>query len=339
MNNSTRNSHDSQSPKRTYLTDGDAIPISPAIAVQHGINAAAFLQQLHFLLTSVKTSQREYNFTAGRYWIYYSYEQWAEHIPWLSVGTIKRVVQALVKTRVLLIHRNPHNNLDRTNWYTIDYSRLNETLGTANSDTKSADASSQIAPMDKIKTRQSKSAKRADVSTITNTNNDKRVAPAKADAAPLPELTPEQLFDLAANGYQSRPVSNDVAKALVMPTNSKPDKPARAFPHFDAIVEAFGVDSDRLTKTEKGGIGKVANELKAAGYTPEDILAIHAYCVRQKFESFTWHALTAHASKWRATQISGGRSEDAPRATGMFAGTNYDDTYWERLSAAKASAK
>ena len=27
------------------------------------------------------------------------------------------------------------------------------------------------------------------------------------------------------------------------------------------------------------------------------------------------------------------------RATGMFAGTNYDDTYWERLSAAKASAK
>lgn len=92
MNNSTRNSTDSQSPKRTYLTDGDAIPISPAIAVQYGINAAAFLQQLHFLLTSVKTSQREYNFTAGRYWIYYSYEQWAEHIPWLSVGTIKRVV-------------------------------------------------------------------------------------------------------------------------------------------------------------------------------------------------------------------------------------------------------
>ena len=303
MNNSTRNSHDSQSPKRTYLTDGDAIPISPAIAVQHGINAAAFLQQLHFLLTSVKTSQREYNFTAGRYWIYYSYEQWAEHIPWLSVGTIKRVVQALVKTRVLLIHRNPHNNLDRTNWYTIDYSRLNETLGTANSDTKSADASSQIAPMDKIKTRQSKSAKRADVSTITNTNNDKRVAPAKADAAPSPDLTPEQLFDEAVS--RSHHDTNAVAEVLALPNDTK-KRHAAPNPHFDAIVEAFGVDSDRLTKTEKGGIGKVAAELKAAGYAPSDIHAIHAYCVRQKFESFTWHALTAHAAKWRATQASNG---------------------------------
>ncbi len=171
----------------------------------------------------------------------------------------------------------------------------------------------------------------------TQPNTLKRVAPAKADAAPLPELTPEQLFDLAANGYQSRPVSNDVAKALVMPMNSKPDKPARAFPHFDAIVEAFGVDPATLTKTEKGGIGKVANELKAAGYTPEDILAIHAYCVRQKFESFTWHALTAHASKWRATQNGAAHNPSAP--TGMFAGTNYDDTYWERQDAAKASAK
>lgn len=170
-------------------------------------------------------------------------------------------------------------------------------------------------------------------------NTDKRVAPAKADAAPLPELTPEQLFDLAANGYQSRPVSNDVAKALVMPTNSKPDKPARAFPHFDAIVEAFGVDPATLTKTENGGIAKVANELKAAGYTPDDILEIHAYCIRQNFTGFTWHALTAHASKWRATLNSApliSANGTPRRPLDKFLG-GMDDTYWDTYTGPEPS--
>lgn len=146
----------------------------------------------------------------------------------------------------------------------------------------------------------------------------KRVAPAKADAAPL-DLTPEELFNDAIARAAHLPTppasSNAVAKVLALPANGK--KPGRPNPHFDAIVEAFGVDPDTLTKTENGGIGKVANELKAAGYTPEDIGQIHAYCIRQNFASFTWHALTAHASKWRATQNGTGRAH-SPSGLDVF---------------------
>jgi hypothetical protein len=46
----------------------------------------------------------------------------------------------------------------------------------------------------------------------------------------------------------------------------------------------------------------IAAELKAAGYTPEDIPQIHAYCVRKGYEGFTPAALAKHAAAWRATQ-------------------------------------
>lgn len=170
-------------------------------------------------------------------------------------------------------------------------------------------------------------------------NTDKRVAPAKADAAPL-DLTPEQLFNDAIARAAHLPTppasSNAVAKVLALPANGK--KPGRPNPHFDAIVEAFGVDPDTLTKTENGGIGKVANELKAAGYTPEDIGQIHAYCIRQNFASFTWHALTAHASKWRATQASAPRmANGSPRRDpDKFLG-GMDDTYWETYTGPEPS--
>jgi hypothetical protein len=128
-----------------------------------------------------------------------------------------------------------------------------------------------------------------------NTQKKEKIAAAEAVGDQPIELTPEQLFDQAAKHNKSPQI-------IPLVVEEKPKRTARPNPHFDAIVAAFKFDRAHLTKTEAGGIGKVAAELKAAGYTPEDIPQIHAYCVRKGYEGFTPAALAKHAAAWRATQ-------------------------------------
>lgn len=108
---------------------------------------------------------------------------------------------------------------------------------------------------------------------------------------PMSPVTPESTYKPKGNP--------DIA-----PASQIAPKPRPRNLYFDAIVEAFKFDVQHLTRTEASGIGKVANELKTAGYAPEDIAGIHAYCKAQKFDSFTPAALTKHAGAWRAKESS-----------------------------------
>lgn len=92
--------------------------------------------------------------------------------------------------------------------------------------------------------------------------------------------------------------------------DAKPAKPPKAKkerprnPMFDAIALVFGyTDEKKPTPTEGGLIGKVSAELTTAGYTPDQIPAIYAYCVQQGFKAFTARALAAHAGNWK--RVSG----------------------------------
>lgn len=86
--------------------------------------------------------------------------------------------------------------------------------------------------------------------------------------------------------------------------------PARNL-HFDELVKLFGIDYERMTKSEKTAYGKVANELKAAGVQPDELCSLHAYVSKlaqdQKWNGFTIHALAAHNSNWRRSQSGGNK--------------------------------
>jgi hypothetical protein len=123
---------------------------------------------------------------------------------------------------------------------------------------------------------------------LTSLTIDPKIAAEKAGGDMLEDKTPEQLFDEAA--------ANGKSKAPAIPLVIEEEKKGRANPHFDVIVELFGVDYASLTKTEQSGIGKVAAELKKSGRSVDDIRTIYKYCVKKEFNGFTWHALTAHAS-------------------------------------------
>lgn len=104
---------------------------------------------------------------------------------------------------------------------------------------------------------------------------------------------------------QEQRVQDAIAPASE-PSKAKP-KPARkprpTDAYYEAIVDAFGYDRARITKTQAGNIGKVATELYHAGYDAEDVAEIYKWCKRQKWTGgFTVNALTTQAANWAAAR-------------------------------------
>ena len=87
-----------------------------------GLNEAAFLQQLHYWL------QRSNNIQDGYAWVYNTAAQWQEQLPFLSERTIKRIIKSLREKGLIVVSSYNKKSFDRTNWYRIDYGRLEEML-------------------------------------------------------------------------------------------------------------------------------------------------------------------------------------------------------------------
>jgi len=77
------------------LVNEDLIPLLPSLAMNVGLNAALFLQQLH---------------------------DWIKELPFWPLNTIKRITYDL-KQKGYLISTSKHNKMkiDNTKWYRIDY--------------------------------------------------------------------------------------------------------------------------------------------------------------------------------------------------------------------------
>lgn len=104
----------------TLLINEPPLLLSKSLARGIGLNEAIFLQQLHFRIqvsTHLKDDAR---------WIFKTYDEWKEdEFPFWSVETVKRIVQKLEKSGVL-VTTSSYNRLkiDRTKWYRIDYEKL-----------------------------------------------------------------------------------------------------------------------------------------------------------------------------------------------------------------------
>jgi hypothetical protein len=93
--------------------------VLPSLATLVGLNEAIFLQQLHYwLLQSGKDRD-------GRKWVYNTYEEWHEQLPFWSVRTIRRIVGGL-EEQGLVLSTTAYNaqKVDQTKWYSLDYRAL-----------------------------------------------------------------------------------------------------------------------------------------------------------------------------------------------------------------------
>jgi len=67
------------------------------------------------------------------------------------------------------------------------------------------------------------------------------------------------------------------------------------YPMIEALVAAFRLDRDRITKIRWSSLRGVARDLCLSGYEPEHVKTTHRYCMAQGFKAFTEHAIAKHA--------------------------------------------
>ncbi|SFB19518.1 MULTISPECIES: hypothetical protein [unclassified Bacillus (in: firmicutes)] len=102
------------------LISGRPVMIIPELALKLGLHEAVVLQQIHYWLCSSK------HVIEGRKWIYNTYKEWHNQMPFWSESTIKRTIRSLEKQGFLLTGNWNSLKIDKTKWYTIDYERVVE---------------------------------------------------------------------------------------------------------------------------------------------------------------------------------------------------------------------
>ncbi len=113
-------------------------------------------------------------------------------------------------------------------------------------------------------------------------------SPVTANVISNTETTPE-------TSHRDIPAGRENGKSSSVPK-------AQIDPMKNAIALAFGWQWETMTGSAQGTIQKTARELCLAGYKPEDVKGIYAYCKAMDFKNFTPIALTKHAEAWRVTR-------------------------------------
>ena len=105
---------------KTLLFDDRPLILLPMLATAIGVNEALVLHQVHFLLKL----QAGGRIIDGEKWIWNSYEEWRrEHFPFFSIRTLRRAIESLEKSR-LLMSCQPDGRKSRRKYYRIDYAAL-----------------------------------------------------------------------------------------------------------------------------------------------------------------------------------------------------------------------
>ena len=98
--------------------------VLPLLAKTIGLNEAILLQQLHYWL---KRSKHE---AGGERWVYNTYADWLEQLPFWSEKTLRRIVKNLEDSQLLISTYEFNFSINKTKWYRIDYTKLNALIGT-----------------------------------------------------------------------------------------------------------------------------------------------------------------------------------------------------------------
>ncbi|MGL5720261.1 MAG: DnaA N-terminal domain-containing protein [Alphaproteobacteria bacterium] len=99
------------------------------LAALFGRSAAIFVKQLEFWISSPKGYGVVYQ---EKRWIFNSLEEWADQLC-CSRATVARNVSTLLKQGLLEVEKLSKNKTRRTNYYTLNYAKLQEALGISDS--------------------------------------------------------------------------------------------------------------------------------------------------------------------------------------------------------------
>ena len=113
------------------LMNEPPLQVLPSLAKAIGLNEAIVLQYIHQRLATTPAEKR--HFYQGAYWLHGSLREWHEDLPFWSMNTIRRLLDALSapsfgpeKKPLLVTDRVGERG--RPYWYAIDYDVLNSIL-------------------------------------------------------------------------------------------------------------------------------------------------------------------------------------------------------------------
>lgn len=104
------------------LINEEPLQVLPSLAILIGLNEAILLQQIHYWLRNPKSGVVR----QGRKWVFNSYEEWQEQMPFWSARTIQRIAVELETRR--LVTSDTLGGRDRRKWYTINYDEVDKLL-------------------------------------------------------------------------------------------------------------------------------------------------------------------------------------------------------------------
>ena len=113
------------------VNENKMVILYPKLAVKIGLNEAIMLQHIHFWLRESKHDKE------GRMWIYNTYLDWQQQLPFWSTETIKRTIRKLEKEGYVLSANYNRYKMDKTKWYSIDYGKVAELWDEENDSTGS----------------------------------------------------------------------------------------------------------------------------------------------------------------------------------------------------------
>lgn len=122
MDNITQNHYESK-----YLENEPPILIKPVIAAAlNSDRQAYFIQQVKYWMN--KNAAKGRNEHDGQQWMFNTLEDWHAEFPWLSVMTIRRIVDALKEKGILITGNYNKKKYDKTTWYSINERKLDEVI-------------------------------------------------------------------------------------------------------------------------------------------------------------------------------------------------------------------
>lgn len=101
------------------LNSDYSLRISPKLAAKIGLNEAVVLQQVSYWITNSKSVGV---FHEGKKWVYNTYSEWVEQLPFFSERTVQRIFLKLESLGLLESKMMNKGRGDRTKHYTVNYS-------------------------------------------------------------------------------------------------------------------------------------------------------------------------------------------------------------------------
>lgn len=109
------------------LFDEQPIVFDRTLAREIGDRHATMLQRIHYWVEINRKNANKHAFKCGYYWTYKSLEKWhSEDFDYLSLSTVRRTLEDLIKKGYLITGEYNKLRSDRTKWYRVNKEKIEE---------------------------------------------------------------------------------------------------------------------------------------------------------------------------------------------------------------------